>query len=274
MGERLYSRILKKVKDLAVEAGEKMVKSLGKARTSKKGEKDLVTEVDFLIEQMYKRELRKSFPDFGFLAEEENNSYPEEEYFWAIDPLDGTNNYAHSYPVFCTSVALTRRGRPILGVVYDPLRQEMFWADRNRAFLNKRQIRPSGIRKLSDALVCTGFAYRFRHMDNSNIEHFINFLYSAQGVRRDGSAAIDICYVACGRLDGFWEMDLKAWDTAAAVYILKKAGGRVTDFRGGRFDIFYPEIVASNGRIHRQMLAVLELTSKDADNIPCCGEGR
>ena len=273
LSERSCKSILKKAKALAVIGGDRMIKRLGKASSSKKGEKDLVTEVDLWIEQMYKKELKKAFPDFGFLAEEENFTRPEEEYYWVIDPIDGTNNYAHGYPVFCTSIALTRKGRPVLGIVYDPLRQEMFWADKERAFLNKTPIRVSSIKTLSDALVCTGFAYKIRHTQHTNIEHFINFLYQAQGVRRDGSAAIDICYVACGRLDGFWELNLKSWDTAASVYILKKAGGRISDFRGNRFDIFKPEIVASNGRIHRQMLAVLDDPEEENDCL-CCAPQR
>ncbi len=257
LSNQVYTDILGFIKKLAIKAGEEMLSVGEDLSIKKKGEKDLVTEVDLRIENMYKEELGRRFPDFGFLAEEENNSVPEGEYYWVIDPIDGTNNYAHSYPVFCTSVALVQKQKTILAVVYDPNRNELFWADRKGAYLNKRLITPSKISRLSDSLLCTGFAYKFKYADDTNIEHFINFLYAAEGLRRDGSAALDICYVACGRFDGFWELNLKVWDTAASYYILEKAGGMVTDFSGQKYSPFYTEIVASNGLIHSQMLEVL-----------------
>lgn len=264
---KIYRRALNVAKELAVLAGKRMTRYLGRAETSKKGEKDLVTEIDLWIENMYRGKLKKAFPDFGFLAEEENAELPIEEYYWAIDPLDGTNNYAHTYPVFCTSISLVRNGRPVLGVVYDPTRGEMFWANKDSAYLNRKKIKPSKTRRLSDSLVCTGFAYRFKYMDDTNISHFIDFLYASQGVRRDGSAALDLCYVACGRLDGFWELNLKPWDTAAGSYILEKAGGKITKFSGKRFDIFYPQVVASNGLIHKEMLSVLAMRDEADTNV-------
>ncbi len=255
---RQIRQILKQVIPLARIAGEYMVKKLGQARVREKGEKDLVTEVDLWIESMYKEELSRMWPDFGFLAEEEHSNFKPLGIYWAIDPLDGTNNYAHGYPVFCTSIALMKGKKPLLGVVYDPLRDELFFSDGDRSFLNGKTITVSRSSKLSQALVCTGFAYRFRETKgDNNIQHFIDFLYASQGIRRDGSAALDLCYVACGRLDGFWELDLKPWDTSAGALIVRCAGGKVSKFSGKRYDPFYPEILATNGRIHREMLGVI-----------------
>lgn len=249
--------ILKEIKELALRAGRYMLSRLGKAESRKKGKKDLVTEVDLYVEEFYKNELSRRWKEFGFLAEEKNAKMPDAEFFWAIDPLDGTNNFAHGYPVFCTSVALMHGREVILGVVYDPTREELFYSDGEGAFLNRKRIRVSEISRLEDALVCTGFAYRFSPDSDNNVGHFIDFLQRAQGVRRDGSAALDLCYVACGRFDGFWEPNLKPWDTPAGALIVRCAGGKVSDFSGGDFDPFFPEVVASNGQLHPQIIKVL-----------------
>ena len=258
LSPRKYDKLLNKAREFAYSCGRYMISRLGKANFCAKSDKDLVTEVDVYVENYLIKNLSRVEPSFGFLAEEENQKRPSGLYYWVIDPIDGTNNYAHTYPFFCTSIALVEGKRPIMGVIYDPVRDEMFWAGRDEgAFLNKRQIYPSKITRLGDALLCTGFAYRFRELKDNNLDNFGKFLYKTQGVRRDGSAALDLCYVACGRLDGFWEMHLKPWDTAAGAYILRQAGGRITKFSGGRFDIYFPEILASNGKIHKQMLDVL-----------------
>ncbi len=267
LSQRQIKNIIKQVVPLVYRAGEYMMKKLGRAKAREKGEKDLVTEVDLWIESMYKEELSALWPDFGFLAEEENYKQAPRGLYWAIDPLDGTNNYAHTYPVFCTSVALMDGKRTVLGIVYDPTRDELFYSDGEKSFLNKRSIRVSNTRQLSKSLVCTGFAYRFRHLsDDNNVQHFVDFLYACQGVRRDGSAALDLCYVACGRFDGFWELNLKPWDTAAGSLVVKCAGGRITKFSGRAFDPFWPEVVASNGKIHQKMLEILNRRDWEDEN--------
>ncbi len=259
ISQKLYDKLLLRAKEFAFSCGKYMISRLGKADFRSKADKDLVTEVDLYVEKYLIKNLSRIEPSFGFMAEEENTKRPNGLYYWVIDPIDGTNNYAHTYPFFCISIALVEGKRPIMGIVYDPVRDEMFWAgnDGQGAFLNKISISPSVVSKLDDALLCTGFAYRFRELKDNNLELFGKFLYASQGVRRDGAAALDLCYVACGRLDGFWEMHLKPWDVAGGAYILKQAGGRITKFSGGRFDIYYPEILATNGKIHKQMLDII-----------------
>ena len=175
-----------------------------------------------------------------------------------IDPLDGTTNFAHGFPAYCVSIGVEYQGRVIVGVVFDPTRQELFVAEAGRgAFLNGAQIHVSRTQKLDEGLLVTGFAYDIRESPANNLDHFARFALCAQGIRRTGTAALDLCYVAAGRFDGFWELKLHPWDTAAGVLIVLEAGGRVTDFKGGPFSIYDQEIVASNGIIHDAMLAVL-----------------
>jgi myo-inositol-1(or 4)-monophosphatase len=171
--------------------------------------------------------------------------------------LDATTNYSHGFPFFCISIALEKNNEIILGVVYDPIREELFTAQRQKgAFLNNKRIAVSRIRNLSRGLVATGFPYRVKE-DRTNLKHFENFIVSSQAVRRAGSAALDLCYVACGRFDGFWEIDLHPWDTAAASLIVEEAKGMVSDFRGKQYSIYSNNILASNGKIHYQMIKVL-----------------
>ncbi len=174
---------------------------------------------------------------------------------WILDPLDGTTNFAHNYPFFCVSVAAERDGAVVAGAVYDPMRDEMFAAALDTgATLNGAMISVSGIARLEDALLVTGFPYSVREHPETILPLFQAFLVRAQGVRRDGSAALNLCYLACGRFDGFWEAHLNAWDMAAGALIVREAGGRVTDFAGNDLDLFGRRIVASNGRIHPAML--------------------
>ncbi len=181
------------------------------------------------------------------------------EWKWIIDPLDGTTNYAHGYPCFCVSIALEYKGVLEVGVVYDPVRNEMFAAERGKgATLNSRAIRVSEIDELNRAMVCTGFPYNVRERPDF-ARDFANFTMSAQAVRRDGSAAIDLAYVACGRFDGFWEDGLNPWDTAAGVLLIQEARGRVTNFDNGPLDIYTPKVLASNGLIHDAMRSVLSM---------------
>lgn len=245
----------------AMEAGDILRKNFGKRhKIGYKGEIDLITEIDLRSEQRITKILEREYPDHDILAEEGEGLNRKAEYRWIIDPLDGTTNYAHGFPCFSISIALEKKERVILGVVFDPLRKEIYVARKGKgAYLNRKRINVSKTEKLSEALLATGFAYDVRVSPENNLDHFSNFILSAQGIRRAGSAALDLCYVASGRFDGFWEMKLKPWDTAAGYLIVKEAGGRVTDFKGGTFNIFSREILASNGKIHGEMVKVLNL---------------
>lgn len=256
------NRFLKIAIEAAKESGRIQLASLGRVREIRfKGEINLVTEVDKRCERMIFQRLRSAFPDHDFLGEESGTlqrGKQRSDHLWIVDPLDGTTNYSHGYPLFCTSIALLHRGRPRVGVVYDPNRKELFWAVRGGgAFLNGRRIRVSRIGRLKRSLLATGFAYDVRRVTNNNLGHFRNFIMTSQAVRRDGVAATDLCYVACGRYDGFWEIGLWPWDVAAGVLILEEAGGKATRFDGKRLDIYGKEIAASNGKIHREMIKVL-----------------
>ncbi len=219
-----------------------------------KGEADLVTIADRTSETLIRERIRQRWPSHDILGEEEGLVDTGSEYRWYIDPLDGTTNFAHGYPVFCVSMALEHRGERIAGVVYDPTRDEVFSAERGGgAFLNHQSIRVSKIDKLSETLVATGFPSHKRHK-NPNIFFYHQITLRTHGVRRAGSAALDLCYVAAGRFDGFWEFNLNPWDTAAGVLIAEEAGGTVTDFSGGEFQLNSRETVASNGLVHKALL--------------------
>ena len=224
-----------------------------------KDEVNLVTDADRLAEQAIIERIRKVCPDHQILAEEGGIvSQSPSSYKWVIDPLDGTTNFAHGFPTYCVSIALEYQGRCILGVVLDPTRAELFVAEAGRgAFVNDTPIRVSRSAALNSALLVTGFAYDIRQSSNNNLDNFARFSLRTQGVRRTGAAALDLCYVASGRFDGFWELKLHPWDTAAGAVILQEAGGRVTDFNGRPFSIYGKEIVASNGLVHEEMLQVL-----------------
>jgi len=245
----------------AREAGRILADRFGRnVQISNKSEIDLVTESDLASEKLIIDRIRTHYPRHSILAEESGISNPDDResgWRWIIDPLDGTTNYAHGYPCFCVSIALAYQGRMEIGVVYDPIRDEMFAAERGQgASLNSRSISDSGTLNLSAALLCTGFPYDVRER-NEFARHFANFIMKAQGVRRDGAAALDLAYVAAGRYDGFWEEGLKPWDVAAGALIIEEAGGRVSKYRGEPLDIYSPPIVASNGLIHDQMREVL-----------------
>ncbi len=225
-----------------------------------KGVVDLVTNSDRRAQDLIFSRLSGVFPDHGFLAEEGLNRRENSEFRWVIDPLDGTTNYAHRFPIFTVSIALEHRGRIVLGVVLDPMRGETFEAMRGQgARLNGQPISVSAVADLDRSLLATGFPYDIRESPVNNIVHFNHFLTRAQAVRRCGSAALDLCYVACGRFDGFWELKLKPWDQAAGALIVEEAGGRVTDFAGGAFHISGQECLASNGLVHEAMVQVLAL---------------
>ena len=223
-----------------------------------KGSINLVTDVDLASEKLIREAISTYYPRHEILAEEGGLSESNSEYRWIVDPLDGTSNYAHGYPVFCVSIGLEYQGEMVLGVVYDPMRDELFTAEKGAgATLNSRAIRVSKVDKLLQGMLSTGFPYDINTSKLTNLNHWANFAMTAQALRRDGSAALDLCSVACGRFDGFWELNLSAWDTAAGSLIVTEAGGRISNFGGGPFSNYKPEIVASNSLIHDQMIQVL-----------------
>jgi len=245
----------------ARKAGRMLKKNIDTSReVSFKGTVDLVTNFDNQSQRMIFEHLSENFPDHGFLAEEGLSQKKGSEFQWIIDPLDGTTNYAHKFPVFTVSIALEVKGEVVVGVVYDPMREETFWAAKGKgAFLNGRKISVSSIDDLNRGLLATGFPYDLRVSEVNNIVHFNNFLTRAQAVRRCGSAAMDLCYVACGRFDGFWELKLKPWDMADGALLVQEAGGRVSGFQNEELSLSSSEILASNGLIHQQMVKVLRL---------------
>jgi myo-inositol-1(or 4)-monophosphatase len=218
-----------------------------------------VTTIDRETERKIVEILQRNFPDHSILAEEETDLRGDDnEYRWIIDPLDGTTNFVHGYPQVSISVGLEQSGRLILGLVYDPLRRECFRAVKDQgATLNGSPIQISTVKELDKALIATGFPYDHREKADFYLTFFKAFLTRCQGIRRAGSAALDLCYVACGRIDGFWELKLKPWDTAAASLIVGEAGGAISDFSGNEFSIWSNETLASNGSIHAEMLAAL-----------------
>jgi myo-inositol-1(or 4)-monophosphatase len=247
----------------ARDAGRVLAEKLGRAlEVSNKGDIDLVTEADVAAEQLIVERIGSYHPRHAILAEESGESARVDEpseFKWIIDPLDGTTNYAHGYPCFCVSIALERAGEIVLGVIYDPTRDELFAAERGGgATLNNRRIRVSDVEDLNSALLCTGFPYDVRERGEF-ARHFHNFIMHAQGVRRDGSAALDLAYVAAGRFDGFWEEGLRAWDVAAGKILVEEAGGRVSRYDGSKFSIYSPPILASNDLIHDAMMNVLQM---------------
>ncbi len=223
-----------------------------------KGEIDLVTEVDIACEEAIVKIISVAYPEHGILTEEEGSANTEAENVWITDPLDGTTNFAHGFPVYCSSVALVSRGEPVAGAVYDPTRDELFTAVKGGgAFLNESPIKVSGTKEIINALLATGFPYSIKTTSKNNLKEFGNFAMRAQALRRPGAAAIDLCYVACGRLDGFWEFHLKPWDISAGALIVTEAGGTMSHSAGEPLDVYRSDIVASNGLLHTAMLDIL-----------------
>ncbi|GAC1397715.1 MAG: inositol monophosphatase family protein [Pyrinomonadaceae bacterium] len=248
----------------ARDAGRILAERFGRnIQITHKGEIDLVTEADFASEALIIERIQTYFPQHAILAEESGvtdarGSKGDAEYKWIIDPLDGTTNFAHAYPCFCVSIALEHPRELIIGVIYDPIRDEMFAAERGAgATLNGRRIRVSQIEDLNRALVCTGFPPSLKGREQF-ARQFLNFIANAQSVRRDGSAALDFCYVAMGRFDGFWEDGLHTWDVAAGALIIAEAGGKVTDFDGAPLDIYQPKVLISNEHIHDAMRHIIK----------------
>jgi myo-inositol-1(or 4)-monophosphatase len=223
-----------------------------------KGRIDPVTEFDLKSEKFIIAAIQKRFPDHGILSEEGNDREAIEPFLWIIDPLDGTVDFAHGFPVYCVSIGVEYRGRSIVGAVYDPERDECFTAGIGLgARLNGKKIRVTTEKKLERALLATGFSYSIATAKRNNLGLFARMAKEAQGIRRLGSAALDLCWLASGRLDGFWELHLHPWDTAAGKLIVEEAGGKVTQFDGRPHSIFDNEILASNGHLHSGMKNVL-----------------
>lgn len=251
--------LLTVAKDAALKAGKLLRDNVsGTREISYKGEINLVTEMDRLSEKTVVDTLLAAFPGHGILAEEGGSIENSSGYIWIIDPLDGTTNYAHGYPNFAVSIGLEKDGEIVLGVVYDPLRDELFYAVKGQgAFLNSKAIRVTNHDKLIRSLLATGFPYDRVTSEKNNLNYFKALLMASQEVRRSGSASLDLCSVASGRLDGYWELKLHPWDVAAGSLIVTEAGGKVSDFSGVYFNIHDKEIVASNGKIHELMIDVL-----------------
>jgi myo-inositol-1(or 4)-monophosphatase len=248
----------------AVRAGRLVHQRAGRARSiTFKGEVDMVTDADRDAQALIEESILRRFPDHGIMSEEQLDRGREAAYRWVIDPIDGTTNFVHGYPVYCVSVALEHRGRAIVGAVYNPCRDELFSAVKGGgARLNGEPVRVSRAGTLSRSLIATGFSYSMRQKKrclSACVSVFRGLLETAQGIRRDGAAALDLCSVACGRVDGFYEEGLKPWDVAAGKLIVEEAGGKVTDYFGRAVRGEYPTLIASNGRIHGQMK---KITSK------------
>jgi myo-inositol-1(or 4)-monophosphatase len=253
---------------IALEAGA-LIKSLFDAgvATEYKGEADLVTEADRASEQLIVDRIRARFPTHGVYGEEGSRGLMESEYRWYIDPVDGTTNFAHRYPVFCVSMGLERRrtglaadedGEIVAGVIYDPTRNELFAAEKGQgAYLNGRRIHVSNTATVAESLLATGFPSRKRHR-NPNVHFYQEITLRSHGVRRAGSAALDLAYTACGRFDGYWEFNLNPWDTSAGFLMVTEAGGTLTHFDGSPFQLASREILATNGVIYEELAGIFE----------------
>ncbi len=255
------SDLLEVAQDAALEAGKFLKESVGRVISveTKMGEvRNLVSDADRGSEERIIRRIRQHYPGHAVLAEESGGSRQEEEFRWIIDPLDGTTNFLHGLPIFSVTIGVEHRGEVIAGVIYNPNLGELFVAEKGSgAYLNGTRISVSTSTELINSLVVTGFPYNIAENPDRAVDHFVHFLYETRGVRRLGSAAIDLAYVAMGRFDGFWEVSLQPWDMAAGVLLVHEAGGRTSDFSGGPVSIYRKQIVASNGRVHDAMVRVL-----------------
>ena len=253
-----------KAAEIAREGGARLREFLAQGvETEYKGDVDLVTVADRTVEKLIRERLGAAFPEHGIYGEEGTRERMEGEFRWYVDPLDGTTNFAHGFPQFCVSMGLERRapgmppgqdGTLVAAVIYDPMRDELFTAERGQgATLNGKPMRVSRIAVLAESLLSTGFPSRKRHA-SPNVHFYQEFTLRSHGVRRAGSAALDLAYVACGRLEAFWEFNLNPWDTAAGILLVEEAGGQVTDFAGNPFQLNSREILASNGLIQGELV--------------------
>ncbi|MBI1358505.1 MAG: inositol monophosphatase [Acidobacteria bacterium] len=255
--------------EIAREAGALLREYLEKGvAVEYKAKFDVVTAADRASEKLVVDRLRNRFPRHTILGEEGFGVDNGSEYIWHIDPLDGTTNFSHGYPIFAVSIGLEKNGESVVGVVYDPTREEFFAAEAGSgAYLNNRRMRVSKVEKLEDGLFATGFPPANR-TSNRNVHNFYQFSVLTHGTRRAGSAALDICSVAAGRLEGFWELGLKSWDVSGGVTILKEAGGKVSDMQGGKFLSGGPHLTVSNGLVHEQMLEIFQLVAEGRPPAP------
>jgi myo-inositol-1(or 4)-monophosphatase len=255
--------VMKAAIEMAKDAGRLLQDKLGRVDSVEfKGAVDIVTEMDKRAEDLIVAAIMERFPDHGILAEEGAEVKSTSPHRWIIDPLDGTTNYAHGFPFYCVSIGFETDGVMAAGVVYAPALDELFSAELGKgAFLNGERIHASKTAKLDTSLLATGFPYDIRTSKDNNLDHFGNFAVRVQAIRRAGAAAYDLCSVAAGRFDGFWEMKLKPWDVAAGVLMVREAGGVVTDFANGEFSMDECEVLATNNLIHAEMLAVLNMSS-------------
>ena len=269
-----------KASAIAEEAGGRLREFLAQGvETEYKGDVDLVTVADRTVEKLIRSRLAEAFPSHGVYGEEGTRDRLDGEFRWYVDPLDGTTNFAHGFPQFCVSMGLEKRdaaanldqdGTLMAAVIYDPMRDELFTAEKGRgAWLNGKPMWVSRTLELAEALVATGFPSRKRH-DNPNIHFYQEFTLRSHGVRRAGSAALDLAYIASGRMDAFWEFNLNPWDTAAGILLVEEAGGRVTDFSGNKYKLDSREILATNGLIHEEMLGFFRdmFAGRDLSPIP------
>ena len=261
MAEVISPLFLATAVQAVIKAGAMQLAGIDKLDIEKKGTIDLVTQVDKDVERMFRALIGERFPDHAVLAEEfelTGDRQNEAEYCWVFDPVDGTTNYAHGLPIFCCACSLERNRQPIVAAIYDPSRRELFTAERGAgAWLNGAPMRVSNAGTLIDSLLCTGFPYTVQTDGDYLLGLFADFLKRARAVRRLGSAAIDLAYVAAGRFDGFWEGKLNPWDVSAGALLIEEAGGQVSDLAGGPFDSRFGEVVASNGRIHLEMVETI-----------------
>jgi myo-inositol-1(or 4)-monophosphatase len=258
------NEFLKVAIETAQEAGAVLRREFERPKLiSYKGEVDIVTESDRRSEALIVARLKERFPGHAIVAEEGSGAVAAgAKYCWHVDPLDGTTNFAHGYPCFAVSIGLCEDGEPIAGVVFNPVSEELFTAARGEgAYLNERPIHVSLVDKLATSLVATGFPTHQRKR-SANINYYWEFTLRSHGVRRDGSAALDLCSVACGRFDAFWEFSLKSWDTAAGMLLVREAGGIVTDLDGGPYHPGGPHLLASNGLIHDEMKEVAAIAER------------
>jgi myo-inositol-1(or 4)-monophosphatase len=269
-----------KASEIALEGGKRLREFLAQGvETEYKGDVDLVTIADRTVEKLIRTRLGEVFPEHGIYGEEGTRDRMEGEFRWYVDPLDGTTNFAHGFPQFCVSMGLEQRpahlepeedGTLVAAVIYDPMRDELFTAERGRgAFVNGRPLHVSAIPVLAEALLATGFPSRKLH-NSPNVHFYHEFTLRSHGVRRAGSAALDLAYVASGRLDAFWEFNLNPWDTAAGILLIEEAGGTVTDFSGKPYRLDSREILASNGKIQSELVGLFEnlFAGRDLAPIP------
>jgi myo-inositol-1(or 4)-monophosphatase len=265
--EMSYDHVMPFLDEISRAAGRAIMSYFkGDFRIDKKDQRvggiDIVTDADRASEELIVNAIRREFPGHDILTEETRMAETGSRWLWVVDPLDGTVNFAHSYPMFSVSMALMDSGTIVAGVIYDPVRQESFSAFHGRgAFLNGLEIQVSSVGSLERSVVATGFPYDKAFSEVNNIAEFTGVVKKVQGIRREGSAALDLAFVACGRLDGFWELKLKPWDMAAGMLLVTEAGGRITDRTGAATDVYTSSIVATNGLIHEALVALLSQES-------------